>query len=296
MNIGIIGSPKGNKELITQAKKFFSEVVYIPINEIKLEVGSDFTAWFGNRNLSKMDIILPLPTSNFEFFYMTLRILERHTLVTVPSSKFFLWWKKPAFFKLLAENGVGTRKSFMAAYAQTANSIIKRLKLPLIVTLPSRKKVSVTNKNTLSDVLSLFSPGYTFVFKKLVKPDRNIWSLIIGDEIVTSYEKSRENEKRIKINLESELKELVLKVRELLESEICSVNLIQVKSRVFVNDVLLTPEFEIYKEVSGINVYEVLFSYLQKKLKKGMLTNIGKGVISFIRWVENEISNIRSSK
>jgi len=299
MKLAILGSPDRKEKdlpLLNEANKIFDSSLYIPVDGINLKVGEDTSALFKRVNLSEYDVILPIPTyRNKEFYYTCLRILEKNVYTPIPSDKFFMMWNKPLMLRLFANNGIDVRKTFVVACNVAANTIINQLKLPVIITPPSRKKVLVTNENTLKNVLDLFRPGHTLIVEKPIKPESMIWVFVIGDEIIASYEKGDKG--RRPVIIDKDLERLALKIREIISSDYCAINFIRTKSTVIVNEVTLSPDFSLYQVITGKNVSRSLLSYLRTKAKKEGRSLLDRFIDSFvdaIRWIENEISNIRT--
>jgi len=301
MRIGIVGSGKENKAVVREFKKVFKETVYIPVDEIIVGVGSDgFHARFNGMNLFTFDCILPLPTpEKKEFYYVLIKILEREVYVPITSENFFLLWNKPLLSRLLLKHRISARKTFAIAQNVAANVILKKLKLPVIVTPPSGKRVLVTKEETLKDVLSLFKPGYMILVEKPIKPLSVIRVFVAGSETV-AYEKI-ENSTRA-ITLPKDVKELALKVRDLISSDFCCINFLKTKKGVMVNEISLSPDFDTFQEVTGKNIALMLATFIKEKMKrKSVVNKIIDGIIvdplvSLIRWVENEVGNLRSAK
>lgn len=299
MKLVILGSLERKEKdlpIIEEAQKIFDTALYVPVDHVKLGAGNDLGAWFKKTDLSNFDAVLPIPTySNKEFYYTCLRILEKKVYTPIPSDKFFIMWNKPLLLKLFSNNGIKTRKVSIVACEIAANTIINQLKLPVIITPPSRKRVLITNKDTLKSVLSLFKPGYTIIVEKPIKPKSMIWVFVVGDEVVASYEKNRQGRKRIIID--EDLKKLAIKIRKSISSDFCAINFIKTKSQNIVNEITLSPDFSLYQDVTGKNISRALLTYLESKIKeekRTILDRIVDSITDTVKWFKNEISNIRT--
>ncbi|HDJ96476.1 MAG TPA: hypothetical protein ENG45_00185, partial [Candidatus Aenigmarchaeota archaeon] len=194
MKLAIITTPdrvEQDKILARNAKKKFSDVIYTSIDNIKLKVGDEFGVYCNGDNLIDSDYTLLIPTLKYrEFFYTTVRILENCRVPTsVVSEKFFIIWNRVLLLRTLAKEGIKVRKAFSIAQNVVLDKVLKELKLPVIITTTTGKRIYVNNEEALKDVLSLFEAGYMITFEKPITPESIIWSFVVGNEVVASYEK-----------------------------------------------------------------------------------------------------------
>ena len=296
MRVAIVSAHPRNEMLLKSFRKKFKKVVYIPVEEIKLSVGEDFQVLYGDEDLFSFDYVLTLPSyPKREFFYTLLRIIERDVEVPIPSKKFFMMWNKILLLRLLSQNGVKIRKTFAIAQNVATRMILNKIKLPVIITPPSGKRVLVKSKETLGDVLSLFRPGYMVIIEKPLKPRSVVNIFIAGDDVIAYQRVDGREEETF---LDKEMKELSLKIKELLSADFCYLKLLKLEKKVLVSEVNLSPDFQKFYEITGKNIAEILASHIREKLekkKRGWLDGFIDSLTSFVRWVENEIGNIRSS-
>jgi len=301
MKLAIVTTPERiekDKNLVSEANKYFSHVVYTSIDSIKLEVGKELEIFYSRYDLSEFDYVLLIPTVEYkEFFYTALRILEnKDVLIPISSEKFFMMWNRPLLLRMLAKQGIKIRKTFAIAQNIVADTIAKELKLPVMITTTKGKRVYVNKRGVLKDVLDLFRPGHMVVIEKPITPESVIWSFVIGEEVVASYE--RVGNSRRSIVLDEKMKEIALKIRRILGSEYCVVNFIKVGKRLIANNVTLAPDFNLFYEATGKSVSDLLLSSIAERVRSGrnVLEDIIEGMQKLSRWFEYAISNIRSIK
>lgn len=290
MKVVILGSPERKKKdlpVIREAQEVFESSLYVPIDGVKLGIEEEPKIWYKKTDLSEFDCVLPLPTpKNKEFFYTCLRILEKNMYVPIPSGKFFILWKKPLLLKLFSENNIEVRRTFVVASDVATSTIVGELKLPVIITTPSEKRILVTKRESLRNILSLFKPGYTVVVEKPIKPESVIWAFVVDGEVAASYERKKSVRRSIKLG--EELENLAIKIKNILSSEFCGINFIKTKSRVVVNNVTLSPNFSLFQEVTGKNISRILVSHLKEKAKeskKGFLDRFIDTITEFLKQV-----------
>ncbi|MCD6403073.1 MAG: hypothetical protein J7K98_01950 [Candidatus Aenigmarchaeota archaeon] len=303
MKLLIIGDPKEEgigKVVSKEARKFFTKVLYVPINRIRLEVSDDIRVFYENEDLGSYDGVLPMPTmENAEFFYLVTRMLEKNVVYTpIPSDVILLPWNKPLLSYTLRKNGIKIRKVFAIAQNVAASTIMNEIKFPVFITTPSGRRVLVTKEEVLKDVLNLFKAGNMITIEKPIKATSVVWSFVVGDEVIASYEKSEEKGRRA-IRLDKELEEISIKIREILKSDFCVLSFVKTKNETVLSNVSFSPDYKVFNEVTGINTISLLLSYLAEKLyeeKKGMLNKFVDSVKGILGWLLNEVSNLRSVK
>jgi len=285
MKIAIIGSTENNKPVVEEAGKVFDEVLYVPLNAIKLEVGEDQKVLYKDIDLSTFDIVLPLVNgSSNEILYLCLNILENSVYLPISSEDFFIIGKKCLLMKKLIDQGLKVRKSVFLASNRTSRMIIESLKFPIIIRSSSGKRVKVTNKETLDNVLSLFRAGNVRTLEKPIEAQSVIWLFVVGNEIIASYEQVGEDLRSIGVN--GDLTSSIYSIQKAINSDFFVVNFIRKKNSLIVNDVFLSPNFSLFNEVTGKNTISPLLVYLKKKLEYeriGVITSIFNSVHGFLK-------------
>jgi len=285
MKIAIIGLSENNTSVVEEAKKVFDEVLYVPIDSIKLEVGEEQRAFYKDVDLSTFDIILPLINTSYnEFMYLCLKILEKNVYVPISSDDFFIINKKCLLMKGLMNQGLKVRKSVFLASNRTSRMIIESLKFPITIRSSSGKRVKVTNEETLNNVLSLFKAGNIRILEKPIEAESVIWFFVVGNEIIASYEQVGENLRSI--GVDEDIISKIYRVKKAINSDFFVVNYIRKKDNLIVNDVFLSPDFSVLNKVSGKNTIQPLLVYLKNKVESeriGVITSIFKSVHDFFR-------------
>jgi len=285
MKIAIIGLSEKNTSVVEEAKKVFDEVLYVPIDSIKLEVGEEQRAFYKDVDLSTFDIILPLINTSYnEFMYLCLKILEKNVYVPISSDDFFIINKKCLLMKGLMDQGLKVRKSVFLASNRTSRMIIESLKFPITIRSSSGKRVKVTNEETLNNVLSLFKAGNIRILEKPIEAESVIWFFVVGNEIIASYEQVGENLRSI--GVDEDIISKIYRVKKAINSDFFVVNYIRKKDNLIVNDVFLSPDFSVLNKVSGKNTIQPLLVYLKNKVESeriGVITSIFKSVHDFFR-------------
>ena len=251
-----------------EGKKFFDTVTVARPEELRLEVSEDMEVYHKDLNLSEFDGVLLLPkVERNEFFYMVARILEdKGVYLPVNSSALKILWNKPLVWKELSSNGIKIRKVYSIAQNVALGTIRDSISFPVLVTTPEGKKVLATNEEVLKDVLSLFRAGNMVMIEKPLKAQSVIWSFVVGNEVVASYERIKDS--RVATTLDDKLKSVSVKIREVLGLDFCAVSFVKMKREVVVNSVTISPDWELFTKVTGKNLVGVLLSYVANRIKE----------------------------
>lgn len=287
MKIAIIGSSEEDLPIVDEAKKIFDEVLYVPLDSIKLEVGEIQKAFYKDIDLSSFDVVLPLLNgSSKEFLFICLKILENDVYIPISSEDFFILGKKCLLMKRLIEQGLKVRKSAFLASNRTSRMLIENLKFPIVIRSSSGKRVRITNEETLNHVLSLFKAGNIRILEKPIEAESVVWYFVVGNEIVASYENVGENVRSIGIN--GEIVSQLYRVKKAVNSDFFVINFIRKKKSLVVNDIFLSPDFRQFDRVTGKNTSRVLLVYLKNKVEErrvGPVTSLFNSFYTLVKKV-----------
>jgi len=289
MKIAIIGPNLDEPPLLDEAKDIFDEVLYVPIDSVKLEVGEEQKVFYEDVDLTSFDAILPLPDEeNREFMFLCLKILEKYGYIYLPfsSDDFFMIENDALMKKKLINSGLKVRKSAILASNRTSRMLIENLKFPVIVRTLSGKGVRVTNEETLQNVLSLFKAGYIRMLEKPIEAKAVIWCFLVGEEVIASFEETKETTRSIHVDTETESK--LLKIRRVINSDYFVVNFIRKRNDLIVNDIYLKPDFSQFRKATGKDVSKILLIHLKNKIESMKLSPI----TSFINCFSDSIKKL----
>jgi len=280
MKIAIIGPNENNEPLLNIAKEIFDEVLYVPLDFVKLEVGEEQKAFYEDIDLSSFDVILPLPNEeNREFMFLCLKILEKDVYTPVSSDEFFTIENDALMNKKLIKCGLNVRKSAILASNRTSRMLIENLKFPIIVRSLSAKGVRVTNEETLQSVLSLFKAGYIRILEKPMEAESLVWCFVVGDEIAASFEETKETTRSIRLDDETNAK--LLKIRRVINSDFFVVSFIRKRNALILNDITLRTDFSRFKDVTGKDITKLLLIHLKNRVESRRISPIKSFIQSF---------------
>ena len=108
--------------------------------------------------MAESDYVIPIQTiTHYEMFYTALCILEGQAM-PFDAKKYLFIMNDELVFNFLESNGISVRKYITVASNASLDKVGENIKYPALVR-PPKKRVIVTNKQTLKDVISLYKIG-----------------------------------------------------------------------------------------------------------------------------------------
>lgn len=270
MKIAILADPNRkakDQPIIDEAKEAFGEeqVTYVPITRVRFDLSKGVTVRFNGADLAEFDGVITIPTiTHSELFYTALWMLDGQTM-SFDAEKYLLIRNDELLFNLLESNGVHVRKSITVASNASLDKMDENIKYPALVR-PPKKRVIVTSKQTLNDVISLYRIGTPIKIETPIKAEKNVWVFVLGNDVVASYEKSGKATKSFAVD--SELKNIALKIRRLIGCDYCSMRFLMEKNEWILDKVALSPNFSNFQKITGVNIARYVVSSFLDKTRK----------------------------
>lgn len=285
MKIAILADPNRKSKdqpILDEAEKAFGTVVYAPITQIRFDIGrasrlsraprSGVAVRFDGADLAEFDCIITIPTiTHSELFYTALWMLDAKTIpahtIPIGAEKYLLTMNEELLFNFLGSNGLPVRKSITVASNASLDSVEENIKYPALVK-PPKKRVIVTNKQTLKDVISLYKIGTPIRIETPIKAEKNIWVFVLGDEVIASYEKTGNSGKADRpFAVDDKLKNIAIMARELIGCDYCSMRFLMQKNEWILDKVALSPNFSNFQKITGVNIARHIVSCSSRKVK-----------------------------
>ncbi len=277
MKVAILANEsRKNKDnpIIKEAEQAFDEVIYAPIKKVRFDLVSKglsngISLEFEGFNLADADCVLVIPTNNYkELFYTALRMLDG-CITSFDHKTYMLTINEDMLLNFLNSNDIIVRKSLVVSSNISIDKISERIKLPAIV-CPPTKRVVVTNKQTLKDVLSLYKYGTPIRIETPIKSEKNVWLFILEDEVIACYEKMKNVDKVTAVD--DDLKKLAIKIRNLVNCEYCAMHFLKrggkTKSEWVFDRLTFSPDFSNFQKITGVNIGRYVISHFSERVKK----------------------------
>lgn len=275
------GRKAKDKPIIDETEQAFDTVIYAPIRKVRFDLilkkfsilssisskrfTNGISVKFEGGDISDVDCILPIPTTiNSELFYAALRMLDG-CLMPFDAKSYMLIKNEEMLFDFLSSNDVPVRKLLVVTSNVSLDKIDERVKYPVIVR-PPRKRVMVTNKETLKDVLSLYKFGTPIRIETPIKSKKNVWVFVLEDEVIAAYERTKDISKVTAVD--DKLKKLAIKVRKLTGCDYCAMRFLLKKNKWIFDRLTVSPNFSNFQKITGINISRYIVSNLRSKTRE----------------------------
>ena len=289
MKVGIV-SAKMNKDVLDFFNQKFP-TFFIPLSEIKFGVERSFSIQHKKLNLFDLDYLIinsNSSTLNREIFYTLLKMIEKNVNTPISSENFLIVSNKVLFSNILIKNNINVRKMFVIAQKAVIEDILKEISFPLIVSLPSKKRIVVTKRSTLLEVLSLFKPGIMITIEKILRNARNLSVFVVGNSVI-GMEKIDDKIKIVKV--EDKIKETAIKIKDLFSIDFCTIDFQVTEDKFYVDDIKISYSEDLLKKTN--KNLELLANFIENKIKereKSIFKKIERIMLKLLKVVKSEIS------
>ena len=282
----IIGSRAFKKStvqmLVEEGKKLFEEVLFVPINELRIVSGLGYKRLlYKNRNLlSEFDACYPrLSSKDFFFALPVLRLLEESSLFVPVSLKgYSLATHKFFTTKVLSDAGLPIVKSALFISSEASRDFVKEFGFPLVVKIvggfAGKGVVLVENEKQLESILDTVHLLEESIIAQKFIAGRNsdVRCYVIGEKVIAVRRTGRLGEWRAnisrggnaeQIDVPKGLAKIALKAAEIMQLQICSVDFIETKYGAAIIEVNFMPGP--FKKFLGNKIAKEMVEWLYKR-------------------------------
>lgn len=265
---------ESNIKLIEEAKKVFDSVFFVPINEICIGLGRDFSIAYRNTDLLRFGAILPrVPRAYYSYAYQLLSFFPPETFMAIPPITFLLASERFFLLTILKKRNVNTLGLYLARSERAACSILEDGEFPRVIRVPGKKTGVTVNSlvEAKSIIDALGSLKQPILIEELVK---GMVSLYVAEpEVVAAVEK-RTREKDVIFaegelkgkNPSSEVRELALEAARAIDAKVARIDISMNKTPRVVN-VELNPDLIAPGKASKANIPERVINYIHQSYK-----------------------------
>jgi len=270
------------------------KILPVPIENIRIGVTRDgFELFYNNMNLLESDYIFFYPRRKYrDIFYTIARIAEQFVETSIKSDVLYMVLNKFLLLSFLQKNGIETVNVFSIAKGDIARELAKRLRAKLVIQKLAGSEIKIKSPKHLSDLIHFLKPGHV-LFLKEIKWKKSVRCFALRGDVI-SYD--IENGKPKYRAPSSEEKEICKRVLKAIGVDYCFLSLVKEGKKTLVEDVSLAGNVEAFVKITGRDPREMIAKMLEERGKPAFRgESFFKLIRSFMRWVEDEIGNIRSA-
>lgn len=264
-------------------KKYFEEVDELNLKKIEINFsGKTAETLYEGKPLPEYDCIFAKGSFRYAPLLQGISALrEKRCYMPIHSSAFSIAHDKLLTQLMLQQHNVPMPRTYQAATAEAAKSIMKEMNFPIIMKFPQgtggKGVVFAESYASASSVLdALTALRQPFILQEYVDTGgSDIRAIVIGDKVVAGMErKANVSEKRANVHsggtgeaveLDDYTKKLAVKTAQAIKAEICGVDLLVGAKGPLVIEANIYPGLQGVTECTKIDVADAIAQHLFKK-------------------------------
>lgn len=280
----IIGPDTENtRDLVEEIKKRKHPVLSVPMKEIFFEFSNKtFEIGWKNKNLSIFDVVL---FRGYNENYIEAEILAKKFLankkivIDETIGKNFVPGKNFEASQLI-KNNLKHPKTFQALTYSVFLNILKKISFPIIAKpVRGQKGKNIHKFEKIKEAKDFFKKNPKgYLIQEYCKIDGDLRVFVVGKKVLGAIKRFvikgdfRSNAslgaRAEKYKVDNKLREVALSAAKTMEYEIAGVDIIKHKGQYFVLEVNFAPQWQKFKEITGINPAKIIVDYAIKKYEK----------------------------
>ncbi|MFA4817815.1 MAG: RimK family alpha-L-glutamate ligase [Parcubacteria group bacterium] len=277
----IIGpSTENTLDLVREIEKTGHRSFIVKLSDIFFEFNNGaFKALWKNKDLLDFDIFLLRGYNKNLLFAQILAqelLVKGKIVIDDTIGKRFISSKIYEASRM-AQNKINHPRTWQAVSFSSYKKILKQISFPVIAKpVYGQKGQGIEKFKTAKEYLSFFSKNPKgYLIQEFLNIDGDIRVFIVGNKVLGAMKRHlvpgdfRSNAslgaRTEKIPLTKELKTLALKAAKTMDYEIAGVDILEYKKKFYVLEINSSPQWQKFKEVTGINPAKYIIEYALKK-------------------------------
>lgn len=264
MTLCILGHEKSesNIKLLEEGRKLFKSVFLVPVSEVNIGLGEDFSISYRNADLLKFGAVLPrIPRQHYPFAYQLLSLFPADTFMAIQPISFLVAAERFFMLTAMRKKGVATLNLEMARSPAAAARILDKSGFPVVIRLPGKKTgIPVATRMEAKSVTdALGSLDQTILIEEPVKEMVSVY--VAQPSAVAAVKKTTGEKDAVfshgtlkKHKLTHELSNLALDAADAINARVARVDIGFMKSGPVVVNLELDPELITPSKASGVNL------------------------------------------
>ncbi len=286
LGTGMKSASHSTKRILEEAKKEFKGAELIPAVGVKLGVDDGIDAVYKKRSLKEYDyILLRIDSKRAEAGYPVVRFLDNMEVnKQYPAETILIAHNKFLTLEQLKKNNLPVPRTFLTGSRASANEILQKERLPLIIKLLSgfggRGVMIIESMEAAKSVIETMKTlKQEILIEEFVEnPGEDIRGIVAGDEVIASFKRvAAPGEKKSNIysggraepfKLDSEMEDITLRAAKAVKARLCAVDMLQGKNGLKITEVNINPGLRGIEKATGINVAQAIVNFVKGELKR----------------------------
>ncbi|HAR99876.1 MAG: Alpha-aminoadipate-lysW ligase lysX [Candidatus Moranbacteria bacterium GW2011_GWC2_37_73] len=279
----IIGSLTENtQDLLDAIEKAGHQGIVCKFSEITFEtIGDNLAAMCGELDICDFDVVIFRGYNNhiYEAQLLAEMLVDNDKIVIEQSLAGGYVRGKMHQAKRLFECGIDHPATFQANNFEGWKRLTEDVEFPIIAKpIFGRKGRGIQKLNTANEALEFFEKNTTEYLAQQYFPIVNDFRIfVVGGEVIGGfqrfinegqYKSNIRGTKAEKIEVSVEMKKVALESTAAMDYEIAGVDLFEYEGKTYVIEVNVSPQWEKFKLITGINPAEYIIKYAIKKRQK----------------------------
>ncbi|MBR9692695.1 RimK family alpha-L-glutamate ligase [Candidatus Woesearchaeota archaeon] len=274
---------KSSQWTIDAMKKYFEKVADISLKHIEINFsGESAQILYKGEPLPKYDCIYAKGSFRYAPLLQGLTALrEKKCYMPIESSAFSIVHDKLLTQLALQQHNIPMPRTYQAATAEAAKSIMKNMNFPIIMKFPQgtggKGVVFAESYATASSVLDAFTAlRQPFIIQEYIETGgTDIRAIVVGDKVVAAMQRRADiTEKRANthsggkgepIVLDEYTKKLAVKVAKAIKTEVCGVDILKGVKGPLVIEGNVSPGLQGITGATKIDVADAIAKYLYER-------------------------------
>ncbi|PIN80027.1 hypothetical protein COV11_04810 [Candidatus Woesearchaeota archaeon CG10_big_fil_rev_8_21_14_0_10_30_7] len=307
MKVAVISMGSVSSQWVVEKLKQYFDVVdeyHIKYFEVQL-TGKELIILYKGEEFKSYDCIYAKGSFRYANILESITsALEENTYLPLRANAFTMGHNKILTHLVLQKNKLPMPKTFIASSVIAAKKVLKDIKYPVIMKLPSGTHgvgvmISDSYDSASSMIDTLTALKQSFLIQEYIETGgSDIRALIVGDQVIACMKRQAvKGEKRANVHaggstnkgkLSKSSEKIVIRAAKALGCDICGVDLLETPSGPKIVEVNLSPGLQGISKVSDIDLADIIAKFLFEKTKELKKTKTKKEHTSMMQELLSE--------
>ncbi|MBI5065423.1 RimK family alpha-L-glutamate ligase [Candidatus Woesearchaeota archaeon] len=272
--------------IVDKLKAYFDVVDDFKIKDFEVQLtGKELSILYKGKEFGSYDCIYAKGSFRYSNVLRSItNASNKNVYMPIKEDAFGIGHNKILTYLALQQNKIPIPKTYIAASVSAAKKILKDIKYPVIMKLPSGTHgvgvmISDSYESASSMIDTLIALKQPFLIQEYIETGgSDVRAFVVGDKVIASMKRqAASGEKRSNIHaggsakpieLSEKTKAIAIKAAKVLGCDICGVDLLETPSGPKVLEVNLSPGLQGITKATEIDIPEKIAKFLYEKTKE----------------------------